>query len=112
MLRKRDVEMKLVIQISLMAGNFEVSEYLLEKWPHAFANINLRLDTLTLLHLSLASAYFVPVSEITESEQKYINAVTDILAFSSNFLEVAIDLNETDRLGQTVLHLAAKLGFP
>ena len=38
--------------------------------------------------------------------------MTDILAFSSNFLEVPIELNQADRLGQTVLHFAAKLGFP
>lgn len=38
--------------------------------------------------------------------------MTDILAFSSNFLLVPIDLNQADRLGQTVLHFAAKLGFP
>ena len=94
-----------------MAGNFEVSGYLLDKWPQAFANINLKLETLTLLHLSLASAFFVPVSEIADAEQKYIKTISEILAFSTSFMQVAIDLNDADRLGQTVLHFAAKLGF-
>jgi len=49
-LRRRDAEGKLAIQIALMAGNFEVSSYLLNKWPQAFASINMRLDTLTMLH--------------------------------------------------------------
>lgn len=51
------------------------------------------------------------MNEIADAEQKYIKAISEILAFSTSFMEVAIDLNDADRLGQTVLHFAAKLGF-
>ena len=32
----------------------------------------------------MASAYYVPVVEIASSEQRYIDAISDVLAFNQN----------------------------
>lgn len=53
----------------------------------------------------------VPTTEIEEKEKRYIDMIEDILTLNEIYQEKKVDLNSVDRLGQSVLHFAAKLGF-
>lgn len=59
-LMKKDSEGKLMFHIALINGNFDTVRYLLAQFFPAFQNAHLKLESMSLIHLSLISAFTVP----------------------------------------------------
>ena len=111
MLRRRDAEGKLMLQIALFYGFFELSKYLLKEWPSHLEMLPVIIDDMTVYHLALGSAHQVPSLTIKHEEDNYIEIFT-ILSQTSTFTGSQFGIDTKNRLGQTPLMLVAKLGFP
>ena len=72
MLRRRDSEGKLMIQIALFYGYFELVKYLLKEWPEHLQMLPVIIDDMTLYHYSLSSAFQVPSMTIKHEEANFI----------------------------------------
>jgi ankyrin repeat protein len=111
MLRRRDAEGKLMLQIALFYGFFELSKYLLKEWPSHLEMLPVIIDDMTVYHLALGSAHQVPSLTIKHEEDNYIEIFT-ILSQATTFTGSQFGIDTKNRLGQTPLMLVAKLGFP
>ena len=69
-----------------------------------------KLATLSKFHLALISAFKVPLASIHDEETKYVE-LFEILLAPEGVLSHERDVNVKNRLGQSALHIAARLGF-
>ena len=128
--KRRDPEGKFVINNVLMNGHAHMLEYILENWMEANANLPLTLEgNTTVLHQAMCRAAFIkpefkskeqehqkeesPISEKGKKEKNELKEETLIkmirllLEAKDKFTMISINVDEQDRLGKTVLHLAA-----
>ena len=113
-----------------MNGHAHMLEYILENWMDANANLPLTLEgNTTVLHQAMCRAAFIkpefkskeqehqkeesPISEKGKKEKNELKEETLIkmirllLEAKDKFTMISINVDEQDRLGKTVLHLAA-----
>ena len=113
-----------------MNGHAPMLEYILENWMEANANLPLTLEgNTTVLHQAMCRAAFIkPQSKSKEEENQkeespssekgkkdknefkeetLIKMIKLLMASKDKFTMISINVDEQDRLGKTVLHLAA-----
>ena len=128
--KRRDPEGKFVINNVLMNGHAPMLEYILENWMEANANLPLTLEgNTTVLHQAMCRAAFIrPQSKSKEEENQkeespssekgkkdknefkeetLIKMIRLLMESKDKFTMISINVDEQDRLGKTVLHLAA-----
>lgn len=71
MLRRKDSEGKLMIHIALLNGNFDTVRYLMAEWPQHLNQLTTTLESMSVLHLALVSAFTVPKVNIATEELLY-----------------------------------------
>lgn len=49
-LKRKDAEGRLMIQIALLTGKFDIVRYLIEFWPNSINGLSMTLDSLSLYH--------------------------------------------------------------
>ena len=119
-MNKTDPEGKTVLHHVLLNAHDKLLEYITSNYVEHGLNFNsVSLDGNPALHLALSSVGFL------KYQARSVSCVKLILKASANaqaidkekddgFLEIpnrGIDINEVDRLGRTVLHLAAMHGL-
>lgn len=134
MFKKRDPEGKFIINNVIMHGHVHMLDYILENWLDAHRNLPLTLEgSVTVLHQALSKAAFCrdegdtgqseqdPASgEETKkssgpppppSERTFIKIIKTLIKHADSLSGAGIDVDRQDRLGRSVLHLAAQNGL-
>ena len=83
-----------MLMIALINGNFDTVRHLLAQYFPAIQNARLKLDSMSLIHLSLVSAFTVPQDQIATEELFYLQIITELL--QANLQQ---DINYKNRLG-------------
>lgn len=88
-----------MFQIALLTGNFETALWILQVYPSAFDQLNLTLESMSVFHMTLVSAFTVSQSEVAEKEPIYLGMIQKLLQAQTIYTGGPQDINAANRLG-------------